>query len=70
MLRQLEKHSEGNRSTYGYYFDQKLSSTDLFRPGPNNVPGWLKVSAEHSEEIPMVWGAPALLGDRNKLWAG
>ena len=55
-LNQLEQHSASEQtSTYGYYYTENYVS-DI--PNPLwTVPDWLKVKADHGDELPFVFGA-------------
>jgi len=63
--RQIEKSSEGNHSTYAYYYTQLLPPS-LFG---SLTPDWLRQSADHGEELPLVFGLPALKQDANTIWS-
>lgn len=57
--RKLRAHTSSSKSTYAYYF------TELY-DAPEAVKGWelpdgLKVSADHADEIPFVFGVPFAL---------
>jgi len=63
--RELRAHSSSSKSTYAYYF------TELY-DAPEAVKGWavpngLKVSADHADEIPFVFGVPYALQNVSAL---
>jgi len=53
-VRQLEQHSFDEKSTYAYYFTEKHKTT----PPASlwTLPDWLKVSADHGDEVAFVFG--------------
>ena len=66
---QLEQHSAGEKSTYGYYF------TENYWPDPPNpawtAPRWLKTKADHSDELAFVFGGTFIKTGKvklDKLW--
>ncbi|KAF6027323.1 CES5A [Bugula neritina] len=65
---QLRQHAEGETATYAYYF------TEEYKPDPPNLawsmPDWLKISADHMDEIPFVFGGSLIRRDmeKNNTW--
>jgi len=53
-VRQLEQHSASEKPTYAYYFTEKHKTT----PPASlwTIPDWLKVSADHGDEVAFVFG--------------
>ena len=67
--RLIEKASEGNHSTYAYYFAHLLTSPLNLFGAPK--PDWLRRSADHAEELPLVFGGPLLARENNSnVWLG
>jgi len=53
-VRQLEQHSAGEKPTYAYYFTEKHKTNPLASLW--TLPDWLKVSADHGDEVAFVFG--------------
>ena len=54
-IRQLKAHSRlKNTTTYAYYFSNLRHSSES---GLFDYPKWAKLSADHGDELPFVWGA-------------
>lgn len=63
-LNQLEQHSGGDKSTYAYYFTELLPSAQAFW----KVPDWLKVAADHCDELEFLFGGVYYKEENNSLW--
>ena len=61
IVRQLRAHSKTAQSTYAYYY------TNLYHAPPGKAwwdwPTWIKKSADHADELAMVWGVLLLGSD-------
>ena len=68
IVRMIEKSSEGRKSTYAYYYTQ-LRSVPQLTLGLQ-APDFLRQSADHGEELSIVWGGPGLSKQPNSVWLG
>lgn len=67
IVRLLESHSAGRKKTYAYTFTELVNLPAEDKPWPN--PDWLKVSADHTDELPFVFGLP-FIPEHNSVYAG
>lgn len=67
-VRNLEEHSTSNKSTYAYYFTERYypnTDVEFF-----NIPEWLKRSADHTQELPFLFGSAFLADETDYTWSG
>ena len=55
IIRQLRAQSQTNRKAYAYYFTNLIQYPPFVKPW--YFPAWLKRSADHTDEVPFVFGA-------------
>lgn len=65
-LETLLAHSTGNKSTYAYYFGEMYEPQTQFI----QIPGWLRRSADHTQELPFLFGAAFLEDETDGIWIG
>ena len=55
IIRQLRAHSQTNRKAFAYYFTNLIQYPPFVKPW--YFPAWIKRSADHTDEVPFVFGA-------------
>lgn len=64
-VRFLDKHSQGDKVTYGFIFSEYIRGAETYP-----FPEMYKFSAEHGEELPFVFGFAYITDELLSLYEG